>query len=404
MASGEKANTWGDITNNNLGTLLEEAICGYIEVMVSDTVDTVLNNADWVSNEARNAVIHLIGTTTSIRTIIAPQAPKVYIIKNDTSGGYNVVFKRAGGVGITIPNDKTVILYYNSITTDFEQIVPYYADLAQNLSGGIAWNTAGRINSVANMLTWSDGGDNHVVFDASDGNAPDLTPVNNENSATAWQAGYPTLMGWNGTSTYGVRVDSARLANTSSACSGNAATATTATNTAGGTIYGTLVSTGGTIYAAGTINSGSSIQADTSVRANTTLIAGSNIKGEHWGGGGSTDCWIQDQGLLYRNSDSSLKQEDLTASIPGLAELLQLQPKAYKWLWDIEARGADAVTEVGFFADQVAPIIPSAAPKDKDGLYGFFSRPIIAALVNAVKEQQVMINTLTDRITALEAK
>lgn len=215
IASGEKANTWGTITNTNLGTLLEEAICGYKAVTVSNSVDTTLTPSNWVSDEARNAVIHLTGTITATRNVIAPQAPKVYIVKNGTSGEQSIIFKRSGSTGVTIPNGKTVILFYNGTTTDFEVITPYFAETsttAVNLYGGTNWVTAGRTNSVANMLGWKNFGDGHVIFDASAGTSPSGVAVNNTNPTTAWTATYPTLMGWNGSSTYGVRVDNAATA------------------------------------------------------------------------------------------------------------------------------------------------------------------------------------------------
>jgi len=72
----------------------------------------------------------------------------------------------------------------------------------------------GAQDSVVGMLGWKAFGNSHVIFDASAGTAPDGTSVNNTNSVTAWTTGYPTLMGWNGSSTYGVRVDVARQADT----------------------------------------------------------------------------------------------------------------------------------------------------------------------------------------------
>lgn len=69
-----------------------------------------------------------------------------------------------------------------------------------------------RSRAVANMLSWKNYGNGHVIFDASNSTAPNGAAVNNTNTAAAWGAGSPTLMGWNGTSTYGVRVDSARIA------------------------------------------------------------------------------------------------------------------------------------------------------------------------------------------------
>ena len=84
--------------------------------------------------------------------------------------------------------------------------------------------------AVAGQLMWKNYGNVHTIFDASQGTAPTGTSVNNTNSTVPWSATYPTLMGWNGSSTYGVRVDSARV---SDSCSGNSATATTATNVTG---------------------------------------------------------------------------------------------------------------------------------------------------------------------------
>jgi len=69
-------------------------------------------------------------------------------------------------------------------------------------------------NAVAGQLMWKAYGNNHTIFDASASTAPDGTSVNNTNSAVAWTGTYPTLMGWNGSTTYGVRVDSARVADT----------------------------------------------------------------------------------------------------------------------------------------------------------------------------------------------
>jgi hypothetical protein len=75
--------------------------------------------------------------------------------------------------------------------------------------------------------------------------------------------------------------------------------------------------------------------------------------------------------------------------------------KQYKceWLKDIEIRKEEAVTEIGFFADEVNPIIPSAAPKGFDGLYGFNDRAVIATLVKAIQEQQEQIQELKNKLS-----
>jgi len=61
-------------------------------------------------------------------------------------------------------------------------------------------------------LAWKNYGGGHTIFDASNGTSPDGGAIDNANPGTPWSGTYPTLMGWNGSSTYGVRVDSARYA------------------------------------------------------------------------------------------------------------------------------------------------------------------------------------------------
>jgi hypothetical protein len=114
-------------------------------------------------------------------------------------------------------------------------------------------------------------------------------------------------------------------------------------------------------------------------------------------GAGSRAVNADASGTLSAASDSRLKQEVLDYKVEGLAEILKMQPRAYKWLSDIENRGENAATEIGFFANEVASIIPSAAPMGNDGYYGFYDRAVIAALVNSVKE-------LNARIIQLENK
>jgi hypothetical protein len=119
-------------------------------------------------------------------------------------------------------------------------------------------------------------------------------------------------------------------------------------------------------------------------------------------GTGSRTVTAGSGGGLLATSDSRLKEEVPAAPLPGLAEIMQLEPRAYKWIDDIEKRGEDAAIEIGFFADQVKDIIPSAAPMGNDGYYGFYDRAVIAALTKAVQEQQAIITTLETRLAALE--
>jgi hypothetical protein len=89
------------------------------------------------------------------------------------------------------------------------------------------WNDSTVINNVVGLLAWKNYGNAHVIFDASQGTSPSGGGVSQTNATNAWTATFPTLMGWNGSQTYGVRVDSARVADSASAASSVSASSST---------------------------------------------------------------------------------------------------------------------------------------------------------------------------------
>ena len=86
------------------------------------------------------------------------------------------------------------------------------ADLWDGYHVGQASNWASRSANdiVVGMMSWRNYGNSHVIFDASASLSPAGTAVNNTTPQVLWTGTYPTLMGWNGTNTYGVRVDVSR--------------------------------------------------------------------------------------------------------------------------------------------------------------------------------------------------
>jgi hypothetical protein len=111
---------------------------------------------------------------------------------------------------------KTPGIADGSITTaKIASGVSITGTLSGNASSSTTFST-NRINyknitdgAVAGQLMWKNYGNGHTIFDASQSISPDGTSVNNTNPQVPWTGTYPTLMGWNGANTYGVRVDSA---------------------------------------------------------------------------------------------------------------------------------------------------------------------------------------------------
>ena len=92
------------------------------------------------------------------------------------------------------------------------------------------WSTNGTITAVVGQLAWKNYGNNHTIFDASASTSPDGGAVNNTNPQNGWTGTYPTLMGWNGGSTYGVRVDSARVSDNTTGNAGSVTNGVYTTN------------------------------------------------------------------------------------------------------------------------------------------------------------------------------
>jgi hypothetical protein len=108
IGDGEQSGTWGQTTNNNLGTLIEQAITGITTVNVS-AGDVVLTNYNGTADESRSAVLIGTGSPGVIRYITVPNAQKTYLVKNLTNATLGI--KTASGVAATVsPNSQSLMV------------------------------------------------------------------------------------------------------------------------------------------------------------------------------------------------------------------------------------------------------------------------------------------------------
>ena len=116
IGTGDQAGTWGSTTNTNLGTLLENAVSGYVSVSITSANQalTALNGAD---DQARNAVLALTTTTGANFAVYAPPSPKTYVVTNSsayTASVYNSTIlgnTTAAGTGVAVPAGKTITIW-----------------------------------------------------------------------------------------------------------------------------------------------------------------------------------------------------------------------------------------------------------------------------------------------------
>jgi hypothetical protein len=164
IGDGDQSGIWGQTTNNNLGTLVEQAVAGVITVNIADANYT-LTNFNGVSDEARNAVITITGTLSQQRNIIAPLADKVFTFRNSTTGGFSIQVIGSSGTGVVIPNGATTSIY-----CDGTNFLPLNTGAAGNfsvsgnlsvagttsLTGALSGSTAsfsGAVNSTNSVLS-----------------------------------------------------------------------------------------------------------------------------------------------------------------------------------------------------------------------------------------------------------
>jgi hypothetical protein len=172
---------------------------------------------------------HSIANVTGLQTALDGKVALTALSFAAGSGAYNSttgvitiptnnnqLTNGAGYITGTIPTNNNQLTNGAGYITSSGSISGNAATATALSSGQTNWVGTGVLGNVVGMLAWKNYSNSHVIFDASAGTSPSGTAVNQTNSNTAWTAAYPTLMGWNGAGTYGVRVDSARISDSTS--------------------------------------------------------------------------------------------------------------------------------------------------------------------------------------------
>jgi hypothetical protein len=116
--TGELDGTWGDVVNNNITSMIEEAIAGLSTINTWSSDSHTLTTANGTTSESRAAILVLTDTGTSLTgagEVICPSETKVYIVANST--GQQITVKTSAGSGVALSDGQKEVLYCDG--TDF---------------------------------------------------------------------------------------------------------------------------------------------------------------------------------------------------------------------------------------------------------------------------------------------
>jgi len=112
QGDGENPNSWGDVLNQNVIDLIDEAVAGYVVVSVSGSPISLSENNGAV-DQSRNASLEFAGTLTADVTITIPSHEKTYFLRNVATGSFAVKMKTASGSVYSVPSSQNVFVACN---------------------------------------------------------------------------------------------------------------------------------------------------------------------------------------------------------------------------------------------------------------------------------------------------
>ena len=189
MTTGEKAGTWGTLTNTNWN-IIEQISGGYAtQALTSGGTVTLVKSDGSTGATLATRIWKLSGTITGNQIVTVPDSiENWWLINNATSGGYTVQVKTVSGTGVTFATtDKGTKLLY----TDGTNVVDSTLGVSTDPGGSdtqIQYNNSGAF-----------GGDAELIWTAGTGmtinSQKELRLADTDDSAYVGQKSHATVSG-----------------------------------------------------------------------------------------------------------------------------------------------------------------------------------------------------------------
>jgi hypothetical protein len=140
IGTGDQAGTWGNTTNTNLGTAIEEAITGSSNVTFASSNAAIALSDTNAAQTARNLRLNLVGTISSVQTLFVPAIEKQYLVTNGLSN--SIIISNGSnasptGTSFTLPAGRSTIVFNDG--TNINDVITYVSSLGNvTITGGTA--------------------------------------------------------------------------------------------------------------------------------------------------------------------------------------------------------------------------------------------------------------------------
>ena len=130
IGTGDQAGTWGNTTNTNLGTAVEEAITGSANVTFASSNAAIALLDTNAAQTARNLRLNLVGTVANVQTLFVPAIEKQYLVTNGLSN--SVIISNGSnasptGTTVTIPTGRSAVIFNDA--TNIAETTSYISTL-----------------------------------------------------------------------------------------------------------------------------------------------------------------------------------------------------------------------------------------------------------------------------------
>ena len=189
MTTGEKAGTWGTLTNTNWN-IIEQISGGYAtQALTSGGTVTLVKSDGSTGATLATRIWKLSGTITGNQIVTVPDSiENWWLINNATSGGYTVQVKTVSGTGVTFATtDKGTKLLYSDGTNVVDSTL------------GVSTDPGGSDTQIQYNNSGAFGGDADLIWTAGTGmtinSQKELRLADTDDSAYVGQKSHATVSG-----------------------------------------------------------------------------------------------------------------------------------------------------------------------------------------------------------------